>query len=180
MYCTTPKVQSLIDDKSIQEECLNYVTKQGKEGLLILMKCSFIVWGALQLFFLITIRLQTGQPERCVPAVLRSESRNYSPRPLLPLLAAVSKGGREVSIAQLISSWKKTLQQSQVRAAHAHTSVMLCVLYRRLIQFGLMKSLIRRLQKYPVKVVRDERSRPPRLYTGCHSYDEICCKTGRF
>uniref|UniRef100_A0A667WTT9 NPR2 like, GATOR1 complex subunit n=1 Tax=Myripristis murdjan TaxID=586833 RepID=A0A667WTT9_9TELE len=49
---------------------------------------------------------------------------------------------------------------------------------RRLIQFGLMKSLIRRLQKYPVKVIRDERSRPPRLYTGCHSYDEICCKTG--
>lgn len=52
--------------------------------------------------------------------------------------------------------------------------------FRRLIQFGLMKCLIRRLQKYPVKVIRDERSRPPRLYTGCHSYDEICCKTGRF
>ncbi len=32
MYCTTPKVQSLIDDKSIQEECLSYVTKQGKYG----------------------------------------------------------------------------------------------------------------------------------------------------
>jgi len=49
---------------------------------------------------------------------------------------------------------------------------------RRLIQFGLMKGLIRRLQKYPVKVSRDERSHPARLYTGCHSYDEICCKTG--
>lgn len=49
---------------------------------------------------------------------------------------------------------------------------------RRLIQFGLMKGLIRRLQKYPVKVARDERSHPARLYTGCHSYDEICCKTG--
>lgn len=58
---------------------------------------------------------------------------------------------------------------------------MSCVLWcvRRLIQFGLMKSLIRRLQKFPVKVVRDERSRPPRLFTGLHSYDEICCKTGR-
>lgn len=41
-----------------------------------------------------------------------------------------------------------------------------------------MKGLIRRLQKYPVKVARDERSHPARLYTGCHSYDEICCKTG--
>uniref|UniRef100_W5NA75 NPR2 like, GATOR1 complex subunit n=1 Tax=Lepisosteus oculatus TaxID=7918 RepID=W5NA75_LEPOC len=49
---------------------------------------------------------------------------------------------------------------------------------RKLIQFGLMKGLIRRLQKYPVKATREERSRPPRLYTGCHSYDEICCKTG--
>lgn len=43
-----------------------------------------------------------------------------------------------------------------------------------------MKGLIRRLQKYPVKVVKDDRSRPPRLYTGCHSYDEICCKTGKY
>lgn len=51
---------------------------------------------------------------------------------------------------------------------------------RKLIQFGLIKKLIRRLQKYPVKVTRDEKSRPPRFYTGCHSYDEICCKTGGF
>lgn len=50
---------------------------------------------------------------------------------------------------------------------------------RKLIQFGLMKNLIRRLQKYPVRVSREERSHPARLYTGCHSYDEICCKTGR-
>lgn len=41
-----------------------------------------------------------------------------------------------------------------------------------------MKNLIRRLQKYPVRVSREERSHPARLYTGCHSYDEICCKTG--
>lgn len=50
--------------------------------------------------------------------------------------------------------------------------------FRKLIQFGLMKNLIRRLQKYPVRVSREERSHPARLYTGCHSYDEICCKTG--
>nr|XP_014986331.1 GATOR complex protein NPRL2 isoform X4 [Macaca mulatta]XP_015301430.1 GATOR complex protein NPRL2 isoform X4 [Macaca fascicularis] len=49
---------------------------------------------------------------------------------------------------------------------------------RKLIQFGLMKNLIRRLQKYPVRVSREEQSHPARLYTGCHSYDEICCKTG--
>lgn len=49
---------------------------------------------------------------------------------------------------------------------------------RKLIQFGLMKNFIRRLQKYPVRVSREDRGHPPRLYTGCHSYDEICCKTG--
>lgn len=29
VYCTTPKVQDLVDDKCLQEECLSYVTKQG-------------------------------------------------------------------------------------------------------------------------------------------------------
>lgn len=33
VYCPTPKVQDLVDDKSLQEECLNYVTKQGNGGL---------------------------------------------------------------------------------------------------------------------------------------------------
>lgn len=63
--------------------------------------------------------------------------------------------------------------------AQSITSFLLDTHPRKLIQFGLMKNLIRRLQKYPVRVSRDERSHPARLYTGCHSYDEICCKTGR-
>lgn len=29
VYCPTPKVQDLVDDKSLQEACLSYVTKQG-------------------------------------------------------------------------------------------------------------------------------------------------------
>ncbi|RVE73436.1 hypothetical protein OJAV_G00046840 [Oryzias javanicus] len=116
VYCTTPKVQSLIDDKSIQEECLNYVSKQGhkRAGL----------------------------------------------RDVFQLYCGLSPG---TTVRDLCSRYSQQLQR---------------VDERRLIQFGLMKSLIRRLQKYPVKVIRDERSRPPRLYTGCHSYDEICCKTG--
>ncbi|KAK3574104.1 hypothetical protein QTP86_003409 [Hemibagrus guttatus] len=97
VYCPTPKVQSLIDDKAVQEECLHYVNKPG------------------------------------------------------------------TTVRDLCSRYAQQLQR---------------VDERKLIQFGLMKGLIRRLQKYPVKVVRDERSRPPKLYTGCHSYDEICCKTG--
>ncbi|CAI5687499.1 unnamed protein product [Oreochromis niloticus] len=117
VYCTTPKVQSLIDDKSIQEECLNYVTKQGQ--------------------------------------------KRASLRDVFQLYCGLSPG---TTVRDLCSRYSQQLQR---------------VDERRLIQFGLMKCLIRRLQKYPVKVIRDERSRPPRLYTGCHSYDEICCKTGR-
>ncbi|XP_023251993.1 GATOR complex protein NPRL2-like [Seriola lalandi dorsalis] len=116
VYCTTPKVQSLIDDKSIQEECLNYVSKQGQ--------------------------------------------KRASLRDVFQLYCGLSPG---TTVRDLCSRYSQQLQR---------------VDERRLIQFGLMKSLIRRLQKYPVKVIRDERSRPPRLYTGCHSYDEICCKTG--
>ncbi|XP_013861874.1 GATOR1 complex protein NPRL2 isoform X1 [Austrofundulus limnaeus] len=116
VYCTTPKVQNLIDDKSIQEECLAYVTKQGQ--------------------------------------------KRASLRDVFQLYCGLSPG---TTVRDLCSRYSQQLQR---------------VDERRLIQFGLMKSLIRRLQKYPVKVVRDERSRRPRLYTGSHSYDEICCKTG--
>ncbi|KAJ7424762.1 Nitrogen permease regulator 2-like protein [Willisornis vidua] len=116
VYCTTPKVQDLVDDKCLQEECLSYVTKQGH--------------------------------------------KRANLRDVFQLYCGLSPG---TTVRDLISRY--TLQLQRVDE-------------RRLIQFGLMKGLIRRLQKYPVKVARDERSHPARLYTGCHSYDEICCKTG--
>lgn len=117
------------------------------------------------------VRSEARQSERCLPAVLRSKPWNHGPRSLFSLLAAAPKGGWEVTVNRHFIPWAAIW-------ACAITGTW-CFL-RRLIQFGLMKNLIRRLQKYPVKVMRDERSRPPRLYTGCHSYDEICCKTGRF
>ncbi|MBN3295082.1 GATOR1 complex protein NPRL2 [Amia ocellicauda] len=116
VYCTTPKVQNLMDDKSMQEECLLYVTKSGQ--------------------------------------------KRASLRDVFQLYCGLSPG---TTVRDLCSRYAQQLQR---------------VDERRLIQFGLVKRLIRRLQKYPVKAIRDERRRPPRLYTGCHSYDEICCKTG--
>ncbi|XP_065109345.1 GATOR1 complex protein NPRL2 isoform X1 [Paramisgurnus dabryanus] len=115
VYCTTPEVQSLTDDKDLQEECLCYVSKPGQKTNL---------------------------------------------RDVFLLYCGLTPG---TTVRDLCSRYSHQLQR---------------VDERKLIQFGLMKNLIRRLQKYPVKVVRDERSRPPRLYTGWHSYDEICCKTG--
>lgn len=106
VYCTTPKVQSLIDDKAIQEECLNYVTKQGiyqhKCGSLRLL-CNFMIstW--------FVVRSEACQSERCVPTVLWSESRNHSPRPLFSLLAAASKGGWEVTVNHWFSAWTEII-----------------------------------------------------------------------
>lgn len=119
---------------------------------------------------LLSLRSEARQPEGRVPAVLWSEPRNHSQRPLFPLLAAAPKGRREVRSAR-----------ENIYGCQSWHAIYKTVLpSRKLIQFGLIKKLIRRLQKYPVKVVRDEKSRPPRFYTGGHSYDEICCKTGRF
>ncbi|NWT54572.1 NPRL2 protein, partial [Erythrocercus mccallii] len=101
VYCTTPKVQDLVDDKCLQEECLSYVTKQGH--------------------------------------------KRASLRDVFQLYCGLSPG---TTVRDLISRY--TLQLQRVDE-------------RRLIQFGLMKGLIRRLQKYPVKVARDERSHPARL-----------------
>ncbi|XP_064422209.1 GATOR complex protein NPRL2 isoform X3 [Latimeria chalumnae] len=116
VYCTTPRVQDLVDDKTLQEECLLYVTKQGH--------------------------------------------KRASLREVFQLFCGLAPG---TTVRDLCSRYAQQLQR---------------VDERKLIQFGLMKKLIRRLQKYPVKMGRDERCRPARLYTGCHSYDEICCKTG--
>ncbi|KAG7280547.1 hypothetical protein CRUP_028272 [Coryphaenoides rupestris] len=116
VYCTTPTVQSLIDNKSIQEECLQYVTKQGQK--------------------------QTNL------------------RDVFQLYCGLTPG---TTVRDLCSRYSQQLQKVDERS-------VLCADI-----FGLMKGLIRRLQKYPVKVCRDERSRPPRLYTGCHrmSYKEL-------
>ncbi|XP_062054467.1 GATOR1 complex protein NPRL2-like [Lepus europaeus] len=115
VYCPTPKVQHLVDDKSLQEACLSYVTKQGH--------------------------------------------KKTSLRDVFQLYCSLSPG---TTVRYLIGRHPQQLQR---------------VDERKLIQFGLMKNLIWRLQKYPVRVSRDERSHPAWLYTGCHSYDEICCKT---
>ena len=55
---------------------------------------------------------------------------------------------------------------------------------RKLIQFGLMRGLIRHLQKYPVRVPNDDSVGNLRnfykWFNGNHCYDEICCLTGKY
>lgn len=101
VYCTTPKVQSLIDDKSLQDECLSYVTKQGKTKLILASQQGFIHEFEFSCIALLSVRSETCQPEGRLPAVLWSEPRNHRQRPLFPLFAAAPKGRREVSLYQL-------------------------------------------------------------------------------
>lgn len=128
---------------------------------------------------------------RCIFAIwtfVLSGQKRASLRDVFQLYCGLSPG---TTVRDLCSRYSQQLQRVDERwrsigrlipwaAIRACNITGTWCFLRRLIQFGLMKNLIRRLQKYPVKVMRDERSRPPRLYTGCHSYDEICCKTGRF
>lgn len=101
VYCTTPKVQSLIDDKSLQDECLSYVTKQGKKKLILASQQGLIHEFEFSGIDLLCVRSETCQPEGRLPAVLWSESWNHRQRPLFPLFAAAPKGRREVSLYQL-------------------------------------------------------------------------------
>ncbi|KAH7972901.1 hypothetical protein HPB52_018515 [Rhipicephalus sanguineus] len=56
-------------------------------------------------------------------------------------------------------------------------------LIRKLVQYGVMKGLLRRLHKYPIDLKRagDSTSKMKsvsRYFDGAHSYDDICAKTG--
>lgn len=58
-------------------------------------------------------------------------------------------------------------------------------LIRKLVQYGVMKGLLRRLHKYPIDLKRagDSTSKMKsvsRYFDGAHSYDDICAKTGEF
>uniref|UniRef100_A0A2K5DV45 NPR2 like, GATOR1 complex subunit n=1 Tax=Aotus nancymaae TaxID=37293 RepID=A0A2K5DV45_AOTNA len=112
VYCPTPKVQDLVDDKSLQEACLSYVTKQGH--------------------------------------------KRASLRDVFQLYCSLSPG---------------TTVRDLIGPALGHGVLLIQAGFLEMMG-RLQKRVGLRLQKYPVRVHR------ARLYTGCHSYDEICCKTG--
>ncbi|XP_014670048.1 PREDICTED: nitrogen permease regulator 2-like protein isoform X2 [Priapulus caudatus] len=63
-----------------------------------------------------------------------------------------------------------------------HNPQQLKVDERRLIQFGVLHGLLRRIHKYPVLLTNEPGSQNLRLLSrwlnGQHHYDEICCRTG--
>lgn len=47
---------------------------------------------------------------------------------------------------------------------------------RKLVQFGVLEQLIRRVQKYPVML--NDQSNLQKTFSGLSNLDEICCSTG--
>lgn len=66
------------------------------------------------------------------------------------------------------------------------------LLYRKLLQFGVLEGLVRRVQKYPVQLVTSEASfsrvsqqqlpqkQLSKYLDGSQCFDEISCHTGQF
>lgn len=119
VYTPTPKLIDLAENHQLQDDCIQYVARQG---------CHRPTFRSL-FFLYCQLNAETSVKALC--------SRN-SPR--------------AIGIDE-----------------------------RKLIQFGLMKGIIRQLQKYPIQI-SPESSIKHRLllkyFTGKHSFQEICCKTG--
>ncbi|KAK2142866.1 hypothetical protein LSH36_903g00084 [Paralvinella palmiformis] len=119
VYVTTPDINSLLEDKQLQEECLNYISRPGQTANL---------------------------------------------HHVLTLYCGLTAG--------------TTVKDICAR----HNPHCYGIDVRKLIQFGLMRGLIRHLQKYPVRVPNDDSVGNLRnfykWFNGNHCYDEICCLTG--
>ena len=119
VYVTTPNINKLAEDESMQRECVEYIAKPHK----IPSFCDV---------FAIYCGLRAG-------ITVRDVCSRYNPHSL---------GIDE----------------------------------RKLVQYGLLKGLIRHLKKYPIKLPNEPGNHRHkhfyRWFNGCHSFDEICCKTG--
>lgn len=80
--------------------------------------------------FVIAVRSQTSQSERCVPAILWSKCRHHSPRPLFPLLTAASKGWWEVRLNNFISSWREFKSPGKLGVGQCYTHCQWCVSFQ--------------------------------------------------
>lgn len=119
VYCTTPVLAELIENSSLQEECIRFVTKI--ENQLPTFRSIFQLYCSMN-------------PSLTV----RDLCMKFNPN---------ASGIDE----------------------------------RKLIKFGLMKGLIRRLQKYPIFLAPEPHSVANqrglfKWFSGDHSYDEICSK----
>ncbi|XP_075921267.1 GATOR1 complex protein NPRL2 isoform X3 [Petromyzon marinus] len=135
VYCPTPGLQQLTDDKALQEECLAYITKPGHKR--VSLREAFLLYSGL------------------------------------------SPG--------------TTVRDLCLR----HSPLMQHVDERKLVQFGVMRGMIRRLHRFPLKLTGEGRGgdegregkgnegrtgegrvRSSRWFSGCHSQDHISCHKG--
>ncbi|XP_039292536.1 GATOR complex protein NPRL2 [Nilaparvata lugens] len=96
-------------------------------------------------------------------------------------LRTVARAGRQIpSIRDVFRLYSNMAHGTTVRdLCIRFDPVALRVDEKRLVQFGVLEGLIRRVHKYPVMLCDDgSTSTSLQHFTGLNSLDEICCSTG--
>lgn len=109
VYCTTPKVQNLIDKKCLQEECIHYVSKLGKQV------------HRFQMFFLQHVLYvyeceQTQKTFYCMSPGQRTNLRD-----VFQLYCGLTPG---TTVRDLCSRYSHQLQRVDERQGHLHLTVV--------------------------------------------------------
>lgn len=105
-----------------------------------------------------TLAHDSDVQKRCLSYVARSQRQIPNLRDVFRIYAAMTRG--------------TTIKDLCTRFNLANLKIN----ERKLVQFGVMEGLIRRILKYPVAL--GESLELQKTFTGCHSVDEICCATG--
>ncbi|CAG9773962.1 unnamed protein product [Ceutorhynchus assimilis] len=96
--------------------------------------------------------------KRCLHYVTRSHRQFPNVRDVFRVYAAMSRG---TTIKDLCSRFNLCSMR---------------INERKLVQFGVLEGLIRRIQKYPILI--GENSELQKSFTGSCTMDEVCCATG--
>ncbi|KAL1132145.1 hypothetical protein AAG570_010102 [Ranatra chinensis] len=121
-------------------------------------------------------------------------SNSYAVTPKLRKLAVDRKLQEDCLRTVAKSGWQlpnfRDVFKLYCSMTHGTTIKDLCIRYnpsslrideRKLVQFGVVENLIRRINKYPVLLTEGVTGEASHLYsyfTGLHSFDEICCNLG--
>ncbi|XP_030754289.1 GATOR complex protein NPRL2 [Sitophilus oryzae] len=100
----------------------------------------------------------TDLQKRCLQEVARSHRQNPNLRDVFRTYSAMTRG---TTIKDLCTRFNMT---------------NLKINERKLVQFGMLEGLIRRVHKYPI--VLGESAGLQKVFTGNFNVDEICCATG--
>ncbi|KAL1497987.1 hypothetical protein ABEB36_008861 [Hypothenemus hampei] len=150
------RIAALSDvDNNLVKACVQNLVYYGVVALVPLFQYGNVYCSTPKL------RTLAHDPElqkHCLSYVARNNRHMPSSRDVFRVYAAMSRG--------------TTIRDLCMRFSFATMKIN----ERKLVQFGVLEGLIRRIQKYPVLV--NESLELQKTFTGNYSVDEICCATG--